>query len=130
MKCITSNNGGEYRDSFEEYCKELEIKLVNWVPNMPHNNGVIERMSYILNDKTMCMLSHKKLTKAFRCEVMKVAMVLINVSLSILFDSDVPNNIWTKKCILWFFKSVWLQGFWLHIGKEICILWLFKTVWS
>ena len=35
LKCVRSDNGGEYRGSFEAYCKTQGIKLEKTIPTTP-----------------------------------------------------------------------------------------------
>lgn len=65
MKCVRADNGGEYIGSFEDYCKEHEIKLEKIILKTPQQNGVAMRMNGTINDIIRCMLSHEKLSIFF-----------------------------------------------------------------
>ena len=65
LKCVRSDNGGEYRGPFENYCKSQGIKLEKTVPKTPQLNGVAERMNRTIEERIRCMLSHAKLPKSF-----------------------------------------------------------------
>jgi len=45
LKCAQANNGGEYHDPFEAYCKTYGIELENMPPKTPQLNGVVKRMN-------------------------------------------------------------------------------------
>lgn len=45
------------------------------------------------------MFSHAKLPKSFWDERIRIAVDLINISLSILFNGDVPKKVWIRKGI-------------------------------
>lgn len=65
LKCVTTDNDGEYRDPFEECCKERGIKIEKTVPKTPQHDGDVERMNRTINDKIRCMLPHAKYEKPF-----------------------------------------------------------------
>jgi len=65
LKCIRSDNGGEYRGPYENYCRFHGIKLEKTVPKTPQQNGVVERMNKTIEERIRCMLSHAKLSKSF-----------------------------------------------------------------
>lgn len=44
LKCIRTDNGGEYIRIFEEYCKSHDIRHEQIVLKTPQHNGVEERM--------------------------------------------------------------------------------------
>ena len=48
LKCIRTDNGGEYRGPFEEYFMKIGIK---------HERTIVETIN--------CMLSHSKLSRSF-----------------------------------------------------------------
>lgn len=65
LKCVRANNVGEYRGSFEEYCRSHSIRLVKTVPKTPQHNGVAERVNRTICERIRCMLSHAKFPKSF-----------------------------------------------------------------
>ena len=38
LKCVSVDNGGEYRGPFEEYCKSHDIRLEKTMPKTPHHS--------------------------------------------------------------------------------------------
>ena len=92
LKCVRSDNGGEYRGPFEEYCRAHGIKLEKTIPKTPQQNGIAERMNRTITEKVKCMLSHAKLPKSFWGEAMRTAVDLINLSSSYALDGDIPER--------------------------------------
>jgi len=90
LKCVRSDNGGEYRGLFENYCKAQGIKLEKIVPKTPQLNRVAEIMNRTIEKRVRCMLSHAKLPKSFWPEAMFTAVYLINLSPLVPLDGDVP----------------------------------------
>jgi hypothetical protein len=101
LKCIRSDNGGEYRGPFETFCKGNGIKVERTIPKTPQQNGVAERMNRTICERIQCMLSHSKLSKAFWGEALNTAVHLINLLPSHALDGDVPSGFGpTKMCFM------------------------------
>ena len=45
LKCIRTDNGGEYCGPFDEYCKHQGIRHQKTPPKTPQLNGLVERMN-------------------------------------------------------------------------------------
>ncbi len=60
LKCIRSDNGGEYCGPFDTYCKQHGIRYEKTPPK-----GLVERMNKTLIERVRCMLSEAKLPKHF-----------------------------------------------------------------
>src|SRR5207245_1178000 len=45
LKCVRTDNGGEYMGAFHDYCNSHGIKHQRTVPKTPEHNGVAERMN-------------------------------------------------------------------------------------
>lgn len=65
VKCIRTDNGGEYKGPFERYCKESGIRHERTIPKAPQQNGEAEKMNRTIVERVRCMLSHAKLPKIF-----------------------------------------------------------------
>ena len=51
VKCLRSNNGGEYIDGgYNEYCVAYGFRMEKTIPGTPQQNGVAERMNRTLNE--------------------------------------------------------------------------------
>ena len=51
LKCIRTDNGGEYCGSFDAYCREHGIKHQKTPPKTPQLNGLAERMNRTLVER-------------------------------------------------------------------------------
>ena len=52
VKCLRSDNGGEYdKSEFKAFCVVERIRLMRTVPGKARQNGIIERMNRILNER-------------------------------------------------------------------------------
>ena len=79
VKCLKSDNGGEYVDSdFKQYCAENGIKMMRTIPGTPQQNGVAERMNRTLNERARSMRIHSELPKTFWADAINTAAFLIN----------------------------------------------------
>ena len=65
LKCIRSDNGGEYIGPFDEYCRNQGIRHQKTVKKTPQQNGVAERMNRTIVERTRCLLSQAKLPRSF-----------------------------------------------------------------
>ena len=97
LKCICTDNGGEYRSPFEEYCKAIGIKHESTIPKTPQQNGVAKRMNRKIVERIKCMLSYAKLTKSLWGEAVRTAIDLINLSPSAPLEGDILDKVWTRK---------------------------------
>ena len=97
MKCIRSNNGGEYMGSLDCYCKQQGIRHEVTVSSTPQHNAVAERMNRTIMERIRSMLSHAKLPKRFWDEALRTAVDLINLSPKIPLDGNVAEHAWLGK---------------------------------
>lgn len=118
LKCVRSDNGGEYRGPFEKYCQMHGIRLEKTVVKTPQQNGVAERMNRTIEERVRCMLSHSKLPKSFWGEAVRTAVDLINLSPSVPLNGDVPEKIWTGKDISYNKLRVFGCKAYVHIPKD------------
>jgi hypothetical protein len=51
LKCVRSDNGGEYRDPFEIFCKTNGIKLEKIISKTLQQNCVAERINRIICER-------------------------------------------------------------------------------
>ena len=90
LKCIRTDNGGEYCGPFDEYCKHQGIRHQKTPPKTPQLNGLAERMSRTLMERVRCLLSEAKLPNSFWGEALLTAAHVINLSPAVALQSDVP----------------------------------------
>ncbi|PKI50177.1 hypothetical protein CRG98_029421 [Punica granatum] len=114
LKCVRSDNGGEYRGPFENYCRTHGIKLEKTVPKTPQQNGLAERMNRTIIERVRCMLSQAKLSKSFWGEAIRIALILLilqrqlhlmemypsRASIHVPRDERSKLNAKTKQCII------------------------------
>ncbi|GJY87788.1 putative RNA-directed DNA polymerase [Tanacetum coccineum] len=65
LKCIRTDNGGEYIGPFDAYCREHGIQHQKTPPKTPQLNGLAERMNRTLVERVRCLLSHAGLPASF-----------------------------------------------------------------
>ena len=97
LKCIRTDNGGEYCGPFDVYCKQYSIKHEKTPPKTPQLNDLAERMNRTLIERVRCMLSEAKLPKHFWGEALYTAVHVINLSPAVALNGEVPDKIWFGK---------------------------------
>ena len=118
LKCVRSDNGGEYLGPFDEYCNSLGIRHQRTVKKTPQQNGVAERMNRTIVERIRCMLSHAKLSRTFWGEAMRTAVDLINLSPSNPLLGDVPERVWRGKDVTYDHLKVFGCRAFVHIPKD------------
>ena len=64
VKQLKSDDGGEYKDEkLKEFCATNGIKLEKIVPKTPQQNGVVECLNRILNERARSMRIHTVLSR-------------------------------------------------------------------
>ena len=97
LKVVQTNNGGEYRRQFEEYCQSQGIRLKYIVLKTPELNGLAERMNQTIMERVRSMLTHVKQPKAYWDEALKTPIYVINNSHLVPLCGDVPQRVWIDK---------------------------------
>ena len=119
LKQLQTDNGGEYISrEFKEYCSKHKIRHEKTVPDTPHHNDVAERMNQTIVEKVQCMLKLAKLPKSFLGEAVNTVVYLINRSLSIYLDFDIPQRVWIGKDVLYSHLKVFGCKTFMHVPKE------------
>ncbi|KAK3029540.1 hypothetical protein RJ639_038499 [Escallonia herrerae] len=66
IKCLKSDNGGEYRDGgFQEYYSNNDIRLIRTVKWTPQENGLTVRMNRTIMERARCIRIHADLPLQF-----------------------------------------------------------------
>ena len=65
LKCVRTDNGGEYSKSFDEYCRQQDIQHHKTPPKTPQLNDFAERMNRTLIERVRSLLSQEKLPRSF-----------------------------------------------------------------
>lgn len=98
LKCLKSDNGGEYcSDEFEAYCAAEGIRRIKTVPRKPRQNGVAERMNRTILERARSMRLHAGLPKQFWAHAVDTAVYLINRGPSVPLNCGLPEEAWTGK---------------------------------
>ncbi|RVW14266.1 Retrovirus-related Pol polyprotein from transposon TNT 1-94 [Vitis vinifera] len=118
LKCVRSDNGGEYIGPFDQYCTNHGIRHEKTVKKTPQQNGVAERMNRTILERVRCLLSHSKLPRSFWGEAMRTAVDLINLSPSVPLNGDVPEKVWTGKEVSYDHLRVFGCRAFVHIPKD------------
>ena len=118
LKCLRSDNGGEYKGLFEAYCKAHGIWHEKVPPITPQLNGLAEIMNRTIAEKVRCMLSHSKLPKTLWGEAMKTAIDLINLSPSRPLNREILEEVWSRKKAFYGHLRVFGWKAFVHISKD------------
>ena len=80
LKCIRTDNRGEYIGPFDKYCQDQGIRYQKSLPKTPQLNGLAERMNRTLVERVRCLLSQSKLPKYFWGEALSTVVHLLNLT--------------------------------------------------
>uniref|UniRef100_A0A251S0B4 Putative ribonuclease H-like domain-containing protein n=1 Tax=Helianthus annuus TaxID=4232 RepID=A0A251S0B4_HELAN len=97
LKCIRTDNGGEYIGPFDAYCREKGIRHQKTPPKTPQLNGLAERMNRTLAERVRCLLSHAGLPNSFWGEALNTVVNVINRTPCVPLSFDVPDRVWSGK---------------------------------
>lgn len=119
VKCLKSDNGGEYCDArFEEYCASHGIRRIKTVPNTPQQNGVAERLNRTVLERARCMRLHAGLPLSMWGAAVDTATYLINRSPSSAIEGRIPQEQWSGKSVDYSFLKVFGCIAYMLVGKE------------
>jgi len=119
LKCLRSDNGGEYfNKEFDRYYLENGIHREKIVPRTPQEIGVSKRMNRTIMERAMCMRLHVGLHLQFWVDVVDTVVYLMNKGPSSSLDGGIPEEAWTGKKVNYsFLKTFGCESF-VHINKE------------
>ncbi|KAL5842405.1 hypothetical protein ACOSQ3_013008 [Xanthoceras sorbifolium] len=118
LKCIRTDNGGEYIGPFHAYCIEHGIRHQTTPPKTPQLNGLAERMNRTLMERVRCLLSHAKLPKTFWGEALNTVVHVLNLSPCIPLKMDVPKRVWSGNDVSYDHLRVFGCKTFVHIPKD------------
>ncbi|GAA0169115.1 hypothetical protein LIER_40709 [Lithospermum erythrorhizon] len=118
LKCVRTDNGGEYIGLFDQYCKEHGIRHEQSVPKTPQHNGLAERMNRTIVEKIRCMLSHSNLPRSFWGEALCASIPVINRSPTTILEGQVPEEVWSGKKVSYKHLRVFGCRAFAHIPKD------------
>ncbi|GJT46104.1 gag-pol polyprotein [Tanacetum coccineum] len=91
IKCLRTNNGGEYTsDEFDTFCRQEGIKRQFTTAYTPQHNEVAERMNITMLERARAMLATASLGKSFWAEAVNTACYVINRSPSTAVELKTP----------------------------------------
>ncbi|GKB48827.1 putative RNA-directed DNA polymerase, partial [Tanacetum coccineum] len=111
LKCIRTDNGGEYIIPFDAYCREHGIQHQKTPPKTPQEhgiqhqktppktpqlNGLAERMNRTLVERVRCLLSHAGLPASLWGEALNTA---VHAFMHIPKDERSKLDVKTKPCM-------------------------------
>ncbi|KAH0685102.1 hypothetical protein KY289_022854 [Solanum tuberosum] len=118
LKCVRTDNGGEYCGPFDEYCKHQGIRHQKIPPKTPQLNGLAERMNRTSMERVRCLLSEAKLPSSFWGEALLTAAHVINLSPAVALQNDVPNSVWYGKDVSYDHLRVFGCKAFIHVPKD------------
>lgn len=118
LKCIRSDNGGEYIGPFDEYCRSQGIRHQKTPPKTPQLNGLAERMNRTLVERVRCLLSESKLPKSFWGETLYTVAHVINLSPTVSLDGAVPDSVWFGRDVLYDHLRVFGCKAFVHVPND------------
>jgi hypothetical protein len=91
LKCLRSNNGGEYcNKDFDNYCSYHGIHREKVAPGTPQENGVSERMDMKIMECARSMIFHVGFPLQLWVYVVDIVVYLINREHSRSLDGGIP----------------------------------------
>ncbi|GJS69001.1 putative RNA-directed DNA polymerase [Tanacetum coccineum] len=118
LKCIRTDNGGEYIGPFDAYCREHGIQHQKTPPKTPQLNDLAERMDRTLVERVRCLLSHAGLPASFWGEALNTAVHVINLTPCVPLRFDVPDRVWSGKDVSYYHLRVFGCKASVHIPKD------------
>ena len=108
MKVVRIDNGGETQAIKLEYTLSKTLEL----------NGLAEIMNRTIMERVRSMLSHAKLPKSYRVEVILTVVYLINRSPSVPLKVDVPQRVWTGRNVSYQHLREFGCLAYMHVAKD------------
>ena len=119
VKCLRSNNGGEYIDGeFSEYCARQGIRMEKTITETPQQNGVAERMNRTLNERARSMRLHAGLPKPFWVDVVSTTTYLINQGPLVPMEFRLPEEVWSSKEVMFSHLKFFYCVSYVHIDSN------------
>ncbi|CAH9138620.1 unnamed protein product [Cuscuta epithymum] len=118
LKCIRTDNGGEYIGPFDAYCRDHGIRHQKSPPKTPQLNGLAERMNRTLMERVRCLLSHAGLPNSFWGEALNTTVHVINLTPCVHLSFDVPDRVWSGKDVSYRHLRVFGCKAFVHIPKD------------
>ncbi|RVX00702.1 Retrovirus-related Pol polyprotein from transposon TNT 1-94 [Vitis vinifera] len=97
LKCIRTDNGGEYSGPFDEYCRQHDIRHQKTPPKTPQLNGLAERMNRTLVERNlMFRIEFGQIMKS-----LMITCVSLDARLLCIFPKmrDLSLDVKTRPCV-------------------------------
>lgn len=95
IKCLQTDEGGEYQGYLTSILQTLGIKYETTPPRTPQLNGKAERLNCTLNEAVRAMLYQANMPQSFWAEAMATAIYLKNWLPSDAINDGIPMERWT-----------------------------------
>ncbi|RVW34206.1 Retrovirus-related Pol polyprotein from transposon TNT 1-94 [Vitis vinifera] len=118
LKCIRTDNGGEYSGPFDEYCRQHGIRHQKTPHKTPQLNGLAERINRTLVERVRCLLSQSQLPRSFWGEALNTVVHVLNLTPCVPLEFDVPDRIWSNNEISYDHLRVFGCKAFVHIPKD------------
>ena len=93
LKCICTNNGGEYCGPFDAYCRKQGIMHQKTPLKTPQLNGLAEKINRTLMKRIRCVLTEAKLPNSFWGEALYTVAHVINLTSIVALQNDVLDRV-------------------------------------
>lgn len=120
VKCVQSNNGGEYISKLlQDFFAASGIRHETTAPDSPEQNGLAERMNRTIMDQVKAMMVDGKFSNGFWAEIAETAVYLIKRSpATALSGSKTPYEMWSqKKPSVGHFRTIGCDAY-AHVAKQ------------
>ncbi|CAL5342497.1 unnamed protein product [Camellia sinensis] len=118
LRCIRTDNGGEYCGPFDDYCRQQGIRHQKTPPKTPQLNGLGERMNKTLVERVRCLLSQTQLPRSFWGEALSTIVHVLNLTPCVPLQFDVPDRVWTGKDVSYGHLRIFGCKAFVHIPKD------------
>lgn len=118
LRCIRSDNGGEYSGPVDEDGKQQGIRHQKTPPKTPQLNGLAERMNRTLVERVRCLLLEASMPRCFWGEALNTVAHVLNLTPCVTLDFDVPDRVWSAKDISYGNLRIFGCKAFVHIPKD------------
>jgi hypothetical protein len=106
LRCIITDNNGEYLGPFDEYCRQQGIWHQRTPSKTPQLNDLIERMNKTLVERVKCLLSQSQLPNSFWGDALSTSIHVFNLTPCVPLQFDVTDRVWIGKDVSYYHLRV------------------------
>ncbi|XP_057968572.1 subtilisin-like serine-protease S [Malania oleifera] len=118
IKCIRTDNDGEYCGPFDVYYRQQAIQHQRTPPKTPQLNALAERINRTLEERVRCLLSEAKLPRSFWGKALYTVAHVINLSPTVVLQIDAVDRIWYVKDVSYDHLRVFGSKAFVHVPKD------------